>query len=340
MSKSTWMAGCLVALAAMASSQAETVTLKTRYEPGTYVMTTKTDMDNITTMPTGETMDQKITVMMVAEMEVSQRAADGTQTIRVTFKRVAQSVAGAGMAMAYDSANPASGDRMLATGLTAMLEHPMAVTMDANDKVVSVSGMDEIWDSMAAENPHMAQMARGMKEQFSDSYVSEMVDWSSNMMPSAPVAVGDSWNTERSLTIPMLGDLAAKQKCTLKEIKSTPAGQVAVIAFTSTMEKDQAQSPQTAAPMPMTVSNIKIGQTGTMEMLLDSGMPQSFLAHQKMSMNMSVTPPAGPGEAPEMETMNMAMQQSGKIEMTIRKGKYAPPATAPATPPAPGGPSY
>lgn len=336
MRKGTWTVGCLVALAAMAAAQAQTVALKARYEPGTYVMTTKFDMDSTSTMSSGQSVNQKMKMMMVAEIEAGQRDADGTQTVRLTFKRAVQSVEGGGMAMAYDSADPSSGHPMLGAGLTPMLNRPTVVKMDANDKVASASGMDEVWEDLAADNP---AMAKGMKEQFGNRYVSHMVNWAADMMPSGPVAAGSSWDADRKETVPMLGEVQVKQKCTLKEIKSTPGGKVAVIAFTSRIEKDKAEASDTGAPMAMTFSNIRIDQSGTVEVLLDSGLPLSYSADFKQSMELSSKPQEGAEEAPEQGGMNMTMQQNGKVQMSIQKGKYVPPATAPAMPAATGSPA-
>lgn len=334
MPRGAWTVVCLVTLALVAGAQAETVTLKARFEPGTYVMTTKVDMVNTSTMSTGQSMEQKIAMTTVAEMEVGPRDAEGMLTIRLTFKRVAQSMEGSGVSMAYDSVDPASGNQMLAATLTPMLEHPVTIKMDANDKVVSASGLDEAWDALASENPNMAAMAKGMKEQWGNTYATRMVDWPAKMMPPGPVAVGDSWDANRTEALPTLGEASVKQRCTLKEVKSTPAGKVAVIAFTSSVEKDQVKGPEPGAQMAVTFSGIKIGQDGTVEMLLDSGMPLSRLADQKTSMNVSVKPQEGAQGAPESATQNITVQQGGKVEATMQKGKYSPPATAASTRPA------
>jgi hypothetical protein len=233
--------------------------------------------------------------------------------------------------MAYDSADPSSGHPMMAAGMAPMIDKPLSVKMDATGKVVSVSGINEIWDAAAAEDSRMAAMAEAMKEQRGAGYITNMVTWASKMMPPGPVAVGASWDIERPEEMAMLGELAVKRHCTLKEIKSTPAGQVAVIAFTSSVQKDKVERATPGAPMTMTASNIKMDQTGTLEVLLDSGLPLSFAADQKMSMDMLMKPQAGAGgEEAEMPPTSMSMQQTGKVEITLQKGKYTPPASAPA----------
>jgi hypothetical protein len=284
-------------------------------------------------------MDQKFKILMVSEMEVGQQDPDGTQTMRLTFKRGAQSVVGRGMTVAYDSADPSSGHPMMAAGLSPMIDKPLVIKMDATGKAVSVSGINEIWDAVAAQDSRMAGMAEAMKEERGASYISNMVNWAGKMIPPGPVAVGESWDIERPETIAMLGELPVKRHCTLKEIKSSPAGQVAVIAFTAAIQKDQVERATPGAPMTMTASNIKMDLNGTLELLLDSGLPLSLVADQKMSMDMLMKPQAGAENEGEPTTMSMSMQQSGKVEVTLQTGKYTPPATAPAPKPAAAAPS-
>ena len=299
MPRGTWMVGCLAVLVAVAAAQAETVTLKARYEPGMYVMTTKVDMDNTSTMsgPAGpEGMNQKIQIMMVAEMEVGQRDADGTLPILLTFiKRVAQSLEGGGMAMAYDSAEPSA-------PATDAGRRPVPHARTPGD------GQDGRQQQGRLGVRHERGLGcRGDREprhggdgQRHEGTVRQQLrdpDGGLGRQHDAagPVAIGDSWDADRTETIPMLGTLQVKQKCTLKEIKSTPAGKVAVIAFTSTIEKSPGRTAETAPATAMTIGNIKIAQTGTMEMLVDSGMPLSHVADQKMSMDMTMKPPARRG---------------------------------------------
>ncbi len=326
MRKCLWTTTCLAVLAAAAACEAEMVTLKAGYEPGTYVMTMTMNMDGATTMPTGQAMSQKMTMMMVTEMEVGAADEQGTKKMRVTFKRVAQSVSAAGQSISYDSAAPEGGNPMLATTLGVMLDKPMEMKLGADGKVVEVSGMDKMWDAMAAENPRMAPMLSNMKQRFGDSYLSNMMDWSHRMMPDKPVAVGQDWDASIEMPIPMLGQVQVKQKCNLKELKDTPQGQVAVIAFTSEMQKEGGEEVEMGTPVSMTVDKAKISQAGTMEMMVASGMPLNYGADQSSAITMTMTPPADSGT----EAMTMQIQQAGKINMTVRKGKYVAPTTKPA----------
>jgi len=329
MRKCVWMAGCLAVLAAAALGEAQKVSLKIGYEPGTYVMTTTTDMNNVTTMSTGQTMDQKMKMTMVVEIDAGQKDPQGTQKLRMTFKRVAQSITGGPMSMTYDSAEPEGGNPMLAMTYRAILDKPIEVTIDKEGKAVAVSGMDEMWDAMATENPAMAQTANAMKEQLGNNYMAQMVDMGYRMMPSAPVGMGETWESDHQLELPMIGKADVKQKSTLKELKDSPAGQVAVIAFTSTIEKPQAEGVESGGTMQVTVDKAKITQTGTTEMAVASGMLLNYAADQKASMSLSMHPGDMPEGQPGAQPVNMAMEQDGKVQMTVQKGKYVPPAPKP-----------
>jgi hypothetical protein len=335
MRKIVWAAVGLVMLAEAAFGQSEKIAITWGYEPGTYVMTVKMDMDQVTTMSTGQVTNQKIQMMMVMELEAGAKDAQGAQVLTTTFKRASQSLTGGPISMAYDSANPQGGNPMFASLYRAMLDKPIQMKLNKDGKVTDLSGLDAIWDAMAAENPSMALMAKNMKEQMGDTYLSQMMDLGRRMAPSSPVAVGDSWESDQPLNLPMIGPIQVKQTCTLKRVKDSPQGPVAVIAFNSTMETKEPKSVDTGAPGETTIDKVQIVQTGTIEMAVNGGMVLSGLSDQKTTMRMTM---GGAPQPPEANTpaqpMTMEMQQSGTVETTTRKGKYKPPATAPTTRPA------
>ncbi|MGA2265280.1 MAG: DUF6263 family protein [Phycisphaerae bacterium] len=345
MYKNLWFVGGLMVLATMAAGQNENgkITLKSRYAPGTYVMTLQLDSNSTSTLPNGQVVDEKHTMTTVWEMEVGNQDANGLTTARMTFKRVAVTNQSKGMIMTYDSAYLQDSNPLMAKVYAPMIGQAVVVTLDANNKVISVSGMDEIADAMAAANLQMTQTSQNfqnLKKTFSNDSLAEAMNWASEVMPSQPVAVGERWETSHSQSPPTLGEIEIKEKCTLKEIKSTPAGKVAVIAFTFNAEKSQGKSTTTNTGMEMTFNNIKIHQDGTMEMLLDSGMPLSSLADQKISMGVSIKPQQPSEGTTQPVGMNGAIQRDNTIKITVQKGKYSPPATAsPEQPPTTGQPS-
>lgn len=227
--------------------------------------------------------------------------------------------------------------------LAILLDKPIEVKLDATGKIVSASGMNEALDAVAAEDPTKAQMVQGLKEQYGSNQAAQMVDWGGKMMPPGPVAVGASWDRQYAEAIPMIGEVDVKQTCALKELKSSPTGKIAVISFTVTAEKDEITRPAGEGGMEMTFSDIKMGQTGTLELMLDSGMPLSQTTDQTMAMAIAMKRPAAPaaeGQAPpEAPAMQMTTKQASKVRATLTPGKYVPPVIAPVAPVAPEAPA-
>jgi len=323
MRRSIWTGLVVLALAAAGLAQ-EKITLKQQYPPGTYVMTMKQDMANTTAMG-NNTMTSKMTMLMAMELTAEKPDANG-QMLHMVYKRIVMNLSGGPMSTSFDSDKEDSAeDSPMASMYRALVGATIDVTMDPNGNVTAVTGTDQMWDKMAKGNPAIAAMMGKMKEQFGEGLFKELFSQSRKMMPTNPVAVGETWTNNIKQELPVLGKVTLKQDCKLKDIQKTPAGKIAVIEFTGKMTKDEA-GPTTkeegATPTP-TLAKLDMALAGTMKLDVDTGLMTSAEMTQKGDMDMSMSSPQG-------EAMKFSINQNIKTEMETVPGKYKP-AAAPTT---------
>ncbi|HIJ45764.1 MAG TPA: hypothetical protein HPP50_06375 [Rhodospirillaceae bacterium] len=312
----------VVVLAVSASTAADKITLKQRYPAGTYVMTTEADMkQDITMAPAGE-MRQNIKMLMAFEMTAEKPAADKTQVVHISYKRIKMSMTGGPMELTFDSERPpvASEETSPVSMMMWQMHKPLVgakfdITIDGEGKPVKVTGMDRLWEEMGKANPAAAPMMANMKKSFGDETMKMMFSQTADQLPKAPVAVGEKWKANQVLPMPMLGNMTIEQECTLKEVRKTSAGRIARIDFVGNFSKGKPKAGANAAPMGMTISKMAGQQTGTIRFNVDTGMVVEMVTDQKMTMEMA--PPGQEGAAPAM-----TMKQNGQTRMTLTKGKY------------------
>jgi len=315
MNNKMMIAVLILSVVAAAACAGEKITLKQKYPPGTYIMTQDTRMQTTTEMGPGQTMAQKVNMLMVMEMTVGKPDQKGSKKMQIAYKRIKQSVEGP-VSMSYDSEAPKdSQNPMLAGVYEALLQTRIEATITPEGKVTDVKGFEKMWEELTKSNPAAAPMMKGFKKQFGDEMMEKMFSQSKQMLPDKPVGKGDTWDANLKLEIPMLGRMDIKQKCKLKEIEKTAAGKIAVIDFTGTVTGGAPGKTTTMGTATMTFKKMDTEQSGTMRMDVDTGMMTRTMMNQKMAMEMSVTGPDG-GQ------MNMATKMAGTSEVTVAPGKY------------------
>jgi len=336
MRRNTVIVAVLLVSAAGAFAAGEKITLKPKYLPDTYLTTMTTDMNIVTEMAPGQSIDQDMKMVMVMETTVDKPDAKG-QMMHVTYKRVKQSVTSPFMIMLFDSEDPDGQSSPMASTWKAMLDKTLHVTLDPKGKVIEITGMEKMWDEMARGNPAMAPMVNNMKKQFGDKMIKDMFGQAEKMMPKKPVARGETWIVDIDVPMPMMGQgTKLRQKCTLKAIEITPAGKVAVVGFVGKFSSDQAAtapSSQPADPLPMKFTKMDMDQSGTMRVHLDNTIRTDTTTKMTGDMAMSVHAPDRAGQGQETQ---MKIKLRGAVKMTVVPGKYKKPTTRPATAPSSG----
>jgi len=151
---------------------------------------------------------QMSTVMAVTSdysYEVTDVAESGDISIKIRFGRIKGSFENPMMgSLEFDSegeteetGNPMID--MMASMFTANAGQELSLVMSPNGEVVSVEGVEEMVDRLLEKNP-MAGMggaidAESMKEQMKDNFEGQL-----GQIPTEPVAVGDSWSTDRGMS--------------------------------------------------------------------------------------------------------------------------------------------
>ncbi len=188
------------------------------------------------------------------------------------------------------------------------------VTLDDQGQVVSASGLDKVWDSALKGDPSASRM----KDALGDKMVAGMLSGSAEMLPTTPVAKGDSWQVKARQSTAM-GNCELTGEAALKDIEKIPAGRIAVIDVKGKLTPSKAVD--AAGPMGR-VGKMDFGQTGTVKVNLDTGVVAAS------TMNLDGTMEAvGPGQG---NSTQKAVRMKQTIEVTTTPGPYKASTTKPA----------
>jgi len=159
-------------------------------------------------------------------MEIMDKTPQETK-VQCTYREVVFILSGPMMKMGYDSKNPAENpsdmDKMLGNMFGALIGKPFIAVVAPDGSVKSVTGMDAIIEGMgsaAGGGQIAAQMGAQLKQQFSDAAMKNMFEQSFKIYPANAVKVGDSWNSE--LTMSNINS-NIKSRYTLKEVSRNTA---------------------------------------------------------------------------------------------------------------------
>lgn len=293
---------------AATSFAAEKVTLKQKFEPGTRWMTTTMNIDQ--TMSTGPTgaISSKIQQMMVMKMVVEKPNEQGEKTLTMTYERIVQNMSmGKMMNMSFDSAAPDDKQTSpMAQFMKPLVGSKIVVILDKDDKVKEIKGLDEMFGKIGGN----AGMAAGMKKSFGDNAVKSMISQSQKMMPTQPVAVGESWKMKDKIEVPVIGELNYDIDLKLIDVSKKNGKNVATIEFSGMMTG----TPQELKEMPempggkMELKEMKMTQKGQILFDIDAGRAITTDADQSMTMSMDI-------QAGEMKN-SMNMKQAMKMLTT------------------------
>lgn len=261
--------------------------LKYDYPDGKYEMLMKTDMDTVMDMGMKITTNQKQEqhINVVSEP----RAADGTRKVSMEWTRMIVESSAMGQKQSYDSANEKDKDSPLKM-LGGMVGAKLTMTMDKDNNVLKVDGIDEFWDKLTKDMGEMEKaMMSAMKEQLTGSMTNNF-DSFKEAMPNKEVAVGEKWTNKTKSEIPMLGKVDAEVQSELKNIATKDGAKIAEISSVSEIKSDEHEVEM--GPMKMKFENVEIKTNGVLLLEIESGLVTSNIADTEMKMTMS-TPDAG-----------------------------------------------
>jgi hypothetical protein len=209
----------------------------------------------------------------------------------------------------YDTDDP---DSLLASDLEQMLSkvwlnQKLVFKFGQDGKLVSVSGLDRLWDSIgdgvsaevARAHPTEAQRAtqigRQVVEQLKQevdvmgdkAYVQSMLGLVDDIMPNQPVGVGAVWHKVTSEKTPFIGAAKISAEYELREIEQTPEGKVAHITCVSSIEQDESKRTQ-FGPVSMTFHKTDLRQKGEIQLNVHTGLMVSGRMEMNGEMEASV----------------------------------------------------
>ena len=160
--------------------------------------------------------------------EVTDVAESGDMSINIKFGRIKGSFENPMMgALEFDSeeemeetGNPMVD--MMGSMFTANAGQELTLVMNEDGDVVSVDGVDEMVDRLLENNP-MAAMggqldAETMKQQMKDNFEGQL-----GQIPADPVAVGESWTSDRGMSAAGGMGMQMSIKSTLKSLSGDEA---------------------------------------------------------------------------------------------------------------------
>ncbi len=286
--------------------------LKFDLVPGkTYVQTLESNQSTQMEIQ-GQKMDQKVNMTMVLSMAVEAGPENG-KVVTVVYDRIAMKQDMAGMAIAYDSADPNASQSPLAM-MGDMVGKPMKVTMNAEGEVVSVEGAEEIMQAAGGDNPMVGEM---LKQFFGEDQLAQMMNTSmSQMIPSDPVAPGDTWPIDLKVSLGPMGEVTYKGTGTLLGYQKLDGVDVAVLdieAETGLSISSEPTDGDDAASNPLAAMNMKLEEgTSKTRVYWDNTVGFMRASEMEQKMKMSMTNPVD-GSALVIPT-----QQSTKATVEIK----------------------
>jgi len=244
------------------------IKLRQKFLPGTYEIVQMNLTNNVTQM-NNQTLPIQLSKNSWYELDASSPDASGQMICNITVKRVKESHAGG----TFDTDDPES-VRSDQSGqyLSSILESEFLLKFGPDWQLVDANGLDQIWGAVGMEAPTVAPVNQEMKEKMDQkSFAKWMFALVYDIMPDEPVGVGDIWHKVNSAEYPLLGNIQCSTECKLTRMEQNYEGRVAYITFTSNIESDKTTSTQ-IGPMLVTVKNVKMKQTGQVQLNTDTGL--------------------------------------------------------------------
>jgi len=174
---------------------------------------------------------QEIPVNMVMNMLMEMTAKEKNNdeiSMDYSYKEIVMSVSSPMMNIKFDSKSAAdslSGPEMLLSQvLNSLVGKTMNVIFTPDGSVKSISGftaiMEDIQKNMSSDNPLAQQELSVFLQSFNEGTMKNMFEQSFKMYPDKEVTVGDSWNSNVSLTVAAGMNNNIQNTYTLKSVEN------------------------------------------------------------------------------------------------------------------------
>jgi len=269
-----------------------TFTLRLKFPPGRYLHSIITTGKQNTIVsgkpqPTQDVMREFAMLMTVRDQGA------GTREVRLRFDKVKLSMAGQGMMIAFDSdqADAAHDPTMAMIGRT-LIGAEVVVLINAAGEVTSVAGADEMWDELVQRTPGNP-VAATMKIQMGAAFIKHMITSEKDLLCENPVAPGDAWKSDTKQTLPFVGDVGLLVQCGFRRLDLVEGTRTAVLEYVGRMHREEPKPIEMGA-VTATLKNVNYKYNGSMRFDIEAGMTRSGETRVDGTMEMVITPPAGP----------------------------------------------
>ena len=308
------MAGLLVGDAL--GQQGDKVELRLRLKKGDVYQVKQSVEQKITQEVQGQKMEIAQTFGFGYLYVVEQVDAESTATVKITYYSVAMKQDGLMGHTEYDSTHPPEAVPMQAKPFAGMLGQGFTMKITPEGEVKEVKGVGAMLQKMLEnsglpEGPMRDGLISGLKNQFSDEGMKEMMGQVTGFYPKERVGVGDTWKRQMMITkgLPMIIDSTYK-------LKSRKDGVAKIEAVMVVKPNPKAK------PMDMGIMKIgyKLGgkQQGTFEINEATGMLKRSHVKQKLSGTIVIE---GMPNQPEGMTLPMTVESEEKVEVTKGRPK-------------------
>lgn len=270
--------------------------------------------------PGTQNMTQKFDQWM--KMECLNVDADGNTTVRMTFERMAMTMAVGPITMSFDSAEKnASASQSVfnpaAKMFQAMVGKSATARYDPQGKCLELKGMKEVMQEAFDQVPYGKDMAKTMESMFSDNSFAEKFGHQT-WLPKGSVKIGDIWSSQQDMPLGPMGKVIMKAKNKLIGIETVNGHRCARVAMTINMEVGNEDKPFEVNGMKMKIHMTSIGGTGSWLWDLDRG--QMVQMKQAIPTDMTVESQRSAAQSQPAETFKMSQKLTCSEVMELVEG--------------------
>lgn len=143
-------------------------------------------------------------IEMAMRCEITDVAADGVATLKLTFTGIRFKQDGLTGSIQYDSADPAAEISPMTLGFSVLVGAELTLKISAQGEIQDVQGVDAMLEAMlqkmGQDQEKGAVIKKTLRNQFSDQALKEMAQQASLPFPQHPVAVGEAWTNRVTLS--------------------------------------------------------------------------------------------------------------------------------------------
>ena len=273
----------------------QSVPLRYRWTSGETMRYRATQVANVTmsNLPGAGDMTVDTNVVQVQQLNVTNVAADGTATIRVTFESVKMDMTSPMGALSYDSAAPASTGNpmadMIGKSYGALVGESVTLIVTPAGEIKSIDGLAPLVQKMTAALPQGAGMP-GMSSFMTEDSLRTVLEQNFPAVPNRGVAAGETWTHNKKVKT-ALGLAETSMTFAFKGVEAREGRQLASLTVKGTSKVTPDAAAASNLPMRMTMGS----GTSEGELTIDTKTGRLYRSSVQSSqpMTMSMNGPDG-----------------------------------------------